>query len=185
MGKITAGASYMAPLFIMATLGGALKIQLTNIATGRDLQDMKDVRFWMAAMATGGGMGIFGDFLFGDMTRAGHTFGKTIAGPTGGFIGDLLQFTLGNWAQLAQGKPTDIGREVVDLFARYTPIIGSGWYTRVAYRRELLDQLQYQLDPRAHRRWTEERRRSVRERGQDFWWPPGQLTPTRPPRLLQ
>lgn len=177
------GASYAAQMFTLLTIGGALALQLKNIANGRDPQNIRDPKFALAAMATGGGLGIFGDFLFADYSRFGHSLGATLAGPVGGLAGDLLQFTAGNALQLIDRKGTGAGTEFTNLLGRYVPFISSAWYTRLAYRRELLDQLQYQLDPRAHRRWREAERKSMREKGQGEWWPSGATAPARAPQL--
>lgn len=180
------GASYVGLLFGMTTLGGALSLQLKNIANGRDPQKMgegikPDPKFWLAAMATGGGFGIAGDFLFADYSRYGQSIGQTVSGPVGGLVGDIAQFTLGNAFELLQGKPTHAGKEATDLAGRYLPVVSSAWQTRLALKRMILDPLQYQIDPRAHRRWREQERRAIRERGQGFFWPPGEPAPTRSP----
>lgn len=175
------GAGYAAQMFILTTLGGAAALQLKSIANGRDPQNMKDVKFWMAAMATGGGFGIAGDFLFADQNRFGHSLGETLAGPTVGFVGDLMKFVGGNVQELAQGKDTNAGKEAVDLAGRYTPFLSTAWQTRLAFKRLVIDQLQYQLDPHAVRRWRAAERKALKERGQGAWWPQGELGPARAP----
>lgn len=183
LGK-AAGASYAAQMLILTTLGGAMAIQLKHIINGRDPQDTKDPRFWASAMATGGGMGIYGDFLFADTNRYGYSLGEQVAGPTFSLATDILKFTGGNAMELVRGKDTHAGHEAVTLLGKYTPFVSSAWYTRLAYKRELLDQLDYMLDPHAHRRWREEERKAMRERGQGYWWHPGQTSPSRAPQLF-
>lgn len=178
-----AGASYAAQLLILSTVGGALGLQIKSIIQGRDPQNMKDPKFWGAAMASGGGMGIYGDFLFADTNRYGYSFGEQVAGPTASLASDILKFTSGNAMELLQRKDTNIGHEAVTLAGRYTPMLSSAWYARLAYKRELLDQLDYMVDPHAHRRWREEERKAMRERGQGYWWQPGESAPRRAPDL--
>ena len=179
------GASYTAQMFTLITLGGAATLQLKAIANGRDPQDIRTARFWQAAAATGGGFGILGDFLFADYSRYGQGFAQTASGPTAGLISDVLGFTLGNMAKAAQGKPTDIGRQAVALTGRYIPVVGSTWYTRLAFQRELLDQLQYQVDPQAEKRWRNMARNAMKERGQGYFWPPGATAPARAPQFTR
>lgn len=175
------GAAYASALAIGMTLGGALALQLKNIANGKDLQPMDDPKFWLQALATGGGFGIAGDFLFADVNRQGHSLGEQMAGPTIGLASDLLKLTAGNVQQATQGKKTNAAREAVNFAGRYTPVLSSLFYTRAAYRRIFLDQLQYQLDPEAHQNFRQQEQRLRRETHQQFFWPPGQLAPTRPP----
>ena len=47
---------------------GALAYELKQIAKGKDISDpekFKDVSYWINAMIHGGGLGYFGDILFG------------------------------------------------------------------------------------------------------------------------
>lgn len=177
------GASYAASFIVPLTLGGAVAFQLKNMATGKDPMPMDDPRFWLQAAQTGGGFGLFGDFLFADVNRFGQPFAATLAGPIGGAIDDATRFSLGNIRQALQGKKTNAGREAVNLLGRYVPVVSSLWYTRAAYRRVLLDQLQYLADPEAHKAFREQEKKMHRETGQDFFWRPGHTAPDRPPDL--
>lgn len=179
------GANYIATHFILVTLGGAAALQLKQIANGLDPQDARTARFWTAAAATGGGFGILGDFLFADYSRYGQGFAQTASGPTAGLIGDVTDFTLGNLARAAQGQKLGAGRQMVNLAGRYIPVVPSMWYARLAFKRELLDQLQYMVDPQAERRWRTQARNAMRERGQGYFWPPGATAPARAPELFK
>jgi hypothetical protein len=170
-GRSGSALSYGAGLMIGGALFGALAIQLKEIAKGRDPRDMSSKAFWMAALAQGGGAGIFGDFVFTDQNRFGGSLGETLAGPGVGFMGDALKFTLGNAQEAIQGEDTKIGREFTDMLRRYTPG-GSLWYLRLAYEREVLDQLQQVLDPQAHRSFRR-RARSARDFDTDYFAAPG------------
>lgn len=174
---------YAADLMITTTLLGALALQMKEIAKGRDPRDMfgdDAAKFWGAAMIQGGGMGIFGDFLFSDVNRFDRGLGETIAGPVFGFAQDLRRLALGNIMQLATDDNTNAGREAVNFLRRYTPA-GSVWYARLAYERIMLDRLQALTDPRATRSWRANRQRWQRETGQQYWWRPGAGAPARPP----
>lgn len=185
---VARGAGYASALGVGVTLGGALALQLRNIAGGKDLQPMdastgQGLKFWLAALQTGGGMGILGDFLFADQTRFGHSLGETLAGPTVGLVSDVFKATTGNIQKAIQGKKTSAARDAINLAGRYTPVIASLPYTRMAYRRMFLDQLQYLTDPEAHKNFREQEQRMRRETGQGFTWRPGQMTPERLPEL--
>lgn len=175
------GAAYAGALAFGVTIGGAVAMQIRHVLQGKDPQPVDDPKFWMQALQTGGGFGIMGDFLFADVNRFGHSLGETLLGPTIGLASDAFKLTGGNLQQLIQGKDTKAGREAVQFGARYTPVLSSLWYTRAAYRRVFLDQLQFALDPEAHRAFSDQAQRMRRETRQEFWWPPGETAPRRAP----
>jgi hypothetical protein len=177
------GAGYAGALSLSVTLGAALAMQLKNIANLKDVQPMDDARFWLQALQTGGGMGLLGDFMFADVNRQNQSLGTQIMGPTVGLANDVGKLTIGNVQQAVQGKKTNIGREAVNTLGRYTPVVGSLWYMRGAYRRVVLDQLQYLSDPEAHKNFREQETRLRNETRQGLWWKPGDLAPARAPAL--
>lgn len=182
-GGVPRGAAYAGALAIGLTLGGGLALQLKNIVNGKDPQPMDDPRFWLAALQTGGGVGLLGDFLFADVNRMGHNLGEQLAGPTVGLVTDLSKLTVGNVREAVQGKDTHIGREVVNFLGRYTPVASSLWPTRAAYRRIFLDQLQYLADPDASKAFRAQESKLRSETRQGFFWPPGDVLPARAPQL--
>jgi len=169
----------MANLVIGQTLMGALAFQLYEIAKGRDPRPMTDAEFWGAALLKGGGLGIFGDFLFADVNRYGGSLAEAVAGPVVGFANDVRRLTIGNLAMLGE-DPTNFGREMTNFLRRYTPG-GSIWYLRLAYERLVLDEIQRLADPQARRSFRERERRWRREFGQRFYWRPGRTAPDRAP----
>lgn len=177
------GAAYAGGLAIGLTLGGALALQIKNIANGKDPQPADDPRFWLQALQTGGGAGLLGDFLFADVNRFGHSFGEQLAGPVIGLVSDITKLTVGNVQKVTQGKDTHRARETLRFAQRYTPVASSLFYARAAYRRVLLDQLQYLTDPDARRDWRDQENRLRRETRQEFYWPPGEPAPSRPPQF--
>lgn len=174
------GARYAGALLISTTVMGALSIQLKQVAAGRDPRNMKDRRFWGAAALQGGGLGLFGDFLFSDVNRFGGGFPATVAGPTVQHLWDIWTLTGGNVIEMAQGKDTKAGRELVKVLSANTPG-GSMWYWRLAYERVVLDQLQYLVDPKANKAFKAKQQWWKRETGQEFFWEPGQTAPQRGP----
>src|SRR5262249_55445818 len=81
-GSKARGFAYAGGLLILSTLLGALSMQLKEIAGGRDPRrmDMSEMgaKFWGAAILQGGGLGIYGDFLFADVNRFGSGLGVTL-----------------------------------------------------------------------------------------------------------
>jgi len=166
-------AKYLVPMIIGGTVMGAFAYELKQIAAGKKPTSPENmgVRYWLNAMVYGGGLGIFGDFLFQDTNRYGGSLSKTLAGPVMSFLGDLVNLTFGNVAQLASGEKTNAGKELAAFIQRYTP--GNNvWYTRLIFERIIFDTLEKLLNPN----YTSDTRRKVNQlksrTGQDYWWSP-------------
>ena len=173
---------YAADLVISMTVMGALGLQLKEISKGRDPRPMTDEAFWGAALLTGGGLGVFGDFLFSPTTAYGVDIKGTIAGPVAGFASDVINLTTGNLQEAVYGEDTKIASELINFAARYTP--GSSfWYARLASERLILDQLRLQTDPKARAKMRRLQTRYRKEFGQQYWWKPGEVQPRRSPDL--
>jgi hypothetical protein len=173
---------YFADLIISTTLMGALAMQLKEMSKGRDPRPMTDNAFWLAAFLQGGGLGIYGDFMFSDVNRFDRGLAETVAGPVVGFADDVRKLTIGNIVQASQGEDTNAAREMIRFAARYTP--GSSlWYSRLALERLVIDQLQLMADPKARSNMRRLEGRYRRDYGQRYWWKPGEMEPSRSPDL--
>lgn len=177
-----AGARYAGALLISGTLFGALALQLKELSQGRDTRDMSSPGFWGAAILQGGGLGIYGDFLFSNVNRFGGGLADTVAGPMWGRVSRLRDLTIGNAADLAAGEKTNAGREIVNAIRENTPG-GSLWWARAAYERIVLDQLQQLVDPQARAAFRRKVTQRKKDYGNGFWWAPGDLAPRRGPQL--
>lgn len=75
----------LAQLIITSTIMGYASLQLKALAKGQKLEQPKSQgeasQQFLAAMLQGGGMGIYGDFLFGQASRFGGGLLETLAGP--------------------------------------------------------------------------------------------------------
>lgn len=179
-GRGARGAQYIGGLVVSLTLAGALGMWLKQIAAGKDPQKPDTGDFWLAAMAQGGGLGIFGDFLFADYNRFGNGLASTILGPGVSAVEDVWEATGGQLRKAASGQETNLSEETLKLLRNYTPG-GTLWYARTAYNRVLLDQLQHLTDPKATQRFKRQVQNARRERDQGFWWEPGAAAPDRLP----
>ncbi|TCD15142.1 hypothetical protein [Oricola cellulosilytica] len=175
-------AAYAGSLLLSTTLFGAAALQIKQVAAGRDPRDMTDPESWGAALLQGGGLGIYGDFLFSNVNRYGGGFSTTLAGPLVQRANDFWNLTAGNAIQLATGEKTHFGRELV-RFARGNVPGGNIWYLRLAFERTVLDQLQFLADPEANKAFKRQQRFWQREFGQEFWWKPGTAAPQRGPDI--
>ena len=173
-------ATYLAHLGISTTIFGAIALQMKDIVKGRDPRDMSTKEFWGAAFAQGGGAGIWGDFLFSDVNRFGHSWQETALGPLWTTAGDAWKLAVGNAWELAQGEDTKFASESVNFLRRHTPG-GSIWYLRAMYERTFLDQLQNLTDPKARSNQRRIMKTRKTKYGQKYWWRPGKSSPRRAP----
>jgi len=181
-GTVMAGR-FAAKALITTTVLGALALQLKEISKGRDPRPMGSPEFWGAAVLQGGGLGIFGDFLGSDVNRFGGGLAPTIAGPLGQLADDVRRLTIGNAMQFAADEETNIGAELRRFIGANTPG-GSLWYLRLGYDRLVLDELQKAIDPDAWDSFARTEGRYARDRGQRYWWRPGERAPERAPDPL-
>jgi hypothetical protein len=150
---------------------GALAIQLKNIAHGRDPENMATPEFIGKAFLQAGGAGIYGDFINSAANRHGNGIGDTMLGPLPGFLNAPLSMTVGSAIRYARDEKTNPGREAVQFARRYTPIVP--FYTRLAYNRLVLDEIQKVVDPEAHKSFRQQQQSLRRRTKQEFFYPPG------------
>lgn len=178
------GIKYAAQGIIATTALGYVALQAKQIARGKDPRDIDDPKTWAAAFTQGGGLGIYGDFLFADQNRFGQGPVTTMLGPTAGLIDDATRLTLGNAQQLLRGEDTEFAAEVVGFGSRYMPG-GNLWYTRLLLEREVFDQLALAADPVGTRRRFQRQQKRAREEASGYWWRPGQQAPDRAPEIVE
>lgn len=179
-GRSGRAAAYGASIVAVMTLGGAMSLQLYQLAAGRDPLDMTTAGFWGAAMLKGGALGVYADFLLANRNERGKGAAEYLAGPKVTAIGDLLDLTIGNVMEAGSGDNTRAGREFVKALDAYTP--GTGvWYYKTAFDRLIIDQLQFLADPDADRSFRSREQYYERERGQEYFWRPGDVAPGRAP----
>jgi hypothetical protein len=181
-GRKGTAAQYAAGLLFSTMFFGGMALQMKQIAGGRDPRDMKTKEFWGAALLQGGGLGLYGDFLFADLNRYGGGLAPTLQGPVLQRGTDILNLTLGNMIQLATGQETNFGRESVRFLKSNLP--GTNiWYVKAAWERNVLDQLQLAVDPEAAKAFKRQQRYWQKNYGQDYWWRPGERLPDRAPDM--
>ena len=181
LGGKLGGARYLGGLILFGGLAGAASIQIRALAMGKDPQPMDDYRFWLAAMKSSGGFGLLGDFLFTEHGRFGHSFVADFMGPTAGLVEDVSTLGFSTVRRLAGDEEADPIENFIKMGRRYAPPVSSLVYTRAAWNRIVMDQLEYLANPDAHRKFRDQERRLRREFDQGFYWPPGSVFPERAP----
>jgi hypothetical protein len=169
----------------VTTLAGALSLTLKDFRDLKDPRDMTEGRFWKAALIQGGGLGLFGDFLYSTENRFGGGWATSIGGPIVGFLDNSGSLLVQGGNALASGDPEQIDafqRDLIkfaDRFAGPTNL----WYLSAAIDRWFWDNLTEWADPEAHENWARDEKRRASEYGNKSNWPRGQLVPNSLPDL--
>tara|TARA_R110002153_G_scaffold166723_2_gene319256 strand:- start:1053 stop:3494 length:2442 start_codon:yes stop_codon:yes gene_type:complete len=169
--------------FAGASILGGAALMLKDIVKGRDPRDPNDPRFWGAAVLQGGGLGIFGDFLFGRSELA-----DAIGGPVVGLAEDVRSALVGNLEKLADDPtPKTIDRIKRDAFnlARRNIPASTLWYSRLVVERYILDQLEEMVDPDYQQRVRRLENRMINQTGQEYFWRKGETSPDRGPQITE
>jgi hypothetical protein len=175
-------ASYAAQGILATTALGFVAMQLKLISKGKDPRDPAEPATWAAAFVQGGGIGIYGDFLFADANRFGGGPVTTLLGPAAGTVDDIAKLTIGNVQQALAGDDPHVAADLVGFGQRYMPG-GNLWYSRLVLEREVFDQLSLAADPTGARRRFRRAEDRARDEASGFWWRPGSQTPDRAPEL--
>ncbi|TDX30753.1 hypothetical protein DFO67_1048 [Modicisalibacter xianhensis] len=154
----------LAQLMVWTTAFGYLSMVAKDAAKGRSPRDPNDYRTWMAAMVQGGGLGIYGDFLFGEVNRFGGGVMGTAVGPMAGTVSDAITL-----AQEFRSGEADAG-SALRLVQNNTPFMNL-FYTRIAMDYLFFYSLQEAISPGSLRR-TESR--IERENDQTFLLKPSE-----------
>lgn len=172
---------FYAGLGAAMTMVGAMGIQMRELSKGREPLPMDSPAFLGKAMLAGGGLSVYGDFLFNGINEFGRGPQDIAAGPIVGFVGDTAQLVLGDLFTFAdslgslESKDTapSFLSKAVDYARRYTP--GSSiWWARLALEREVFDRLQELADPQAYSKRAKKAQKQKRKYGNDYWFAPNE-----------
>jgi hypothetical protein len=174
-GKIGVLSAVMA----MQTLAGAMLVTTRDMLSGKDPREV-DWKFGLQSFLQGGALGIYGDFLYGvNQTRYGTGPLEIAAGPTMGSALDVLTSTMTAARDAQAGKQTHLAAKYMTIAKGFIPA-NNLWYTKAATDHLIFQNIQEALNPGY---LASMRARSQREYHQDWWWAPGEPTPSRPPNL--
>lgn len=152
-------------ILMLGSLGfGYAAMTLKDLIKGKKPRPVDNPKTWAAAMAQGGGLGIYGDFLFGEANRMGGGFLETLGGPTVGKAADAKRL----FDSARTGE--DVGAQALRFVVSNTP--GNNlFYARMAADYLFLYELQEAMSPGYLRRME---RKAEEERGQEWWLRPSE-----------
>lgn len=182
-GGMLYGAEFVATL----TLLGALMNGIDDILGGKDPRTLNmDAKAgwenWISAVMRSGGLGIYGDLLFGTYSTRGNTFGEVAEGPVFSDIfgaWDIVQQTFAHTPDAEAARANhERSLEAIRLGREYIP--GSNmWYTRAALNHLIFNQLSDYFSPG----YLQRAKSRARRQGETYWWQPDQAMPDRAPDL--
>jgi len=154
------------------TMLGYFVMQAKEMMKGREPRPLTKETF-VAAMAQGGGLGIYGDFLFGNASRYGGGTLETFAGPGIGTLADVVDI-LQRARGIVEGGEEDLRGDVLRLAKSNVPFANL-FYVKGAFDYLLWYQMQEMLNPGYLKRME---RRVERENNQQYWLPPSSVVKT-------
>lgn len=164
---------YISALMAATTVLGAFTMQVKELIAGRDPRNLNPagehgVKNWVAAFLQGGSFGIYGDFLFSNVTRHDTSPLGAALGPVAGFAEQLLGLTQGNIVQSMQGKDTKFAAEAI-RFGKSNIPLGNLWYTKAALDHLIFNDLQEYVSPGY---MAKMKRRMQQDYGASYYWDP-------------
>jgi len=156
------GFAALVPLIAATTVLGYLSGEAKDIIRGREPKDPKAANTWKEALLRGGGLGIYGDFLFGEYSRYGRSFEETLAGPSIGFVGDALALA---------HKSATLNADAKDYFKfiKDNAPFSNLFYTEQAMNYMFFYGMMEMADPGFLSRMEKKR---LKDYNQEYWLPP-------------
>jgi len=177
---------YGGALLLTTTALGAIATQAKQIIQGKDPIDMTGQhagKFWLRAVAQGGGLSIVGDLLLNNPNDSlggfARSFGGTMLGPAISTGAEGLGIALEEGYRASEGKDTHAGARFLRLARSNAPYLNL-WYAKAAIDHAGMHALQENLSPGY---LSKMKQRARKDFGQDYWWTPGTGAPDRAPDL--
>jgi hypothetical protein len=160
----------MAQLMVWSAVFGYGIVQAKEMLKGREPrvpETLDDYRKLVeASLLQGGGLGIYGDFIFGEMkNRYGQTPIANLLGPTAGTVNDVFDL----YGRFKSGD--DMGGQALRLIFNNTPFYNL-FYTKPVFDYLIVYRMQEAINPGYLRRMEE---RIQKENNTSFMFPPSQF----------
>ncbi len=177
--------AYGTAIMLGSTIAGGIAFQIKEMLSGRDPIPVNSTRFWIEAIAQGGGLSIVGDLIFQDPRENPGGFAGMLAGtalgPTVGTVGDIVGLVSENAWRAASGDDLNLGAGAARTIRGTLPYQNL-WWLSGAIDHTFFHALQENLSPGYLSRVQ---RRMRRQHDQDHWWQLGTGMPDRAPDLNQ
>ncbi|VVE77381.1 hypothetical protein [Pandoraea sputorum] len=161
----------LAQVIALSTVAGYGSMVAKDLLKGRTPRvpgddPMENAKLMMAAMVQGGGMGIMGDFLFGEANRFGGGMASSLLGPGIGSVLDVTDL----WQKLKEGD--DVKAQAFRTLINNTPFLNL-FYARMALDYLVFYRMQEMMNPGYLSRMES---RVKHDNNQSFILPPSQYS---------
>lgn len=170
----TKGDMAMAALFIFGILPafGYLVSSSKQVADGKVPQDPFESvdtfrKHYGAGLLQSGGLGLFGDFLFGDSTRHGQGMAATTMGPLAGSAFGVLQIgrtLFGGGLEGDEEKVEKAAEQLLNLLFRYPGMPLSHWMINALSDKYIRNPLREMVNPAGARQRDKRVRRDIKNK---------------------
>lgn len=170
-----------------ATLG-ALSLELKNLVAGQDPEDLLTRKGMGKILIASGGLGMYGDFIFGD--KGDHQNGALakLLGPGATMIEDAINLAhnaktagIGDAEEGQTVRPDQLGAQGLRFARNYVAPLTRLWYVKAAFNHMVYDQMMNNLSPG----YSDRVQQRMAQRNQSSWWNSGDLLPSRAPDLTR
>jgi hypothetical protein len=179
-----AKAAYGAKFVAYSALMGALATEIKALINGQNPRNMNFMtpegrKFWLEAVAAGGGMGLYGD-LFLNGSTSYNSGPESLMGPGISAGWDVVKEIRQGIADSNEGTSNHPYLLAATRWIRKnaTPFANL-WYAKAAFNRLVFDNLQDHLAPGA----SDKQRQRMESRGASYWWAPGANSDIQTPDL--
>lgn len=179
-----AKTAYMAKFAAYSMMMGALATEVKALINGQNPRNMnpdtpEGRKFWMEAMASGGGLGIYGDLFANGQTAAGAGL-ETLFGPGFSAMSDLVKEARQAVTDAENGESKHpYALKAVQWVRRNATPLMNLWYLKAAFNRLVYDNIQDTLAPGT----SDKQRQRMEMRGASYWWAPGASSEMNTPDL--
>ena len=161
-GKL-ANITGLTSMLMLSAIFGYIALSVKDMLRGRSPRDPTKGSVLMNALAQGGGLGIYGDFLYSELQNEyGGSMAESIAGPAFGDVMKLLD------AAFNVNDPAKAGKKLVQLAEGNVPFLNM-YYSKAAYDFLIGYQIKEFLDPGFFSRMEG---RHEEKRGQTYYLKP-------------
>jgi hypothetical protein len=165
-------AQYSAAYVMGLTAFGALAIQLKQIAAGKDPQDMTEEKFWLSALAQGGGLGILYDVIYKGVDaegRTGRQNWRSLSSPVFGRAADAIEVGMeGVMVAAGSQKHEKQFREHAARFATDNLPFSKIWWYKEAFNQILGHEMRDTISPG----YTTKERTRAQKYGESYYMKP-------------
>lgn len=176
---------WYASMAAATTIAGLIAVQTKELQKGRtpipliDDEGNVNMKLLGKAFMTGGGVGIWGDFLWGSVNQYGQGPQDIIGGPLVDIMGDVTDLAFGDIMGYAT-EGSDYDSKTLERLVALGRKVQPGqnlWYAELVFQRMFWDSIENIVDPDVAAKRRRKERKREQEYGNGYWWHLGDTLP--------